>query len=73
MMVMWSNVCEGGAPQPECRGCVCVCVCVHAQTCLCVSGAAQFCRASRVVREGWLGSVGLCFLGAREEARSGVL
>lgn len=38
----------------------CVCVCVHAQTCLCVSGAAQFCRVSRVVREGWLGSVGLC-------------
>ena len=29
-MAMWSNVCEGGAPQPDCRGCVCVCVCVRA-------------------------------------------
>lgn len=70
---MWSSVCEGGAPQPDSRGCVCA----RAQTCLCVSGAAQFRRASRAVREGWLGSVGLGFLGAREEggaeARAGVL
>lgn len=52
-------------------------VCARAQMCLCVSGAAQFRRASRAVREGWLGSVGLGFLGAREEggaeARAGVL
>lgn len=71
-MATWSSVCEGGAPQPDSRGCVCA-----RAPCLCVSGAAQFHRASRAVREGWLGSGGLGFLGAREEggaeARAGVL
>ena len=54
--------------------CVCVCVCARAQTCLCLSGAAQFCRASRVVREGWLGWSGAQLLKREvEEAQDGVL
>lgn len=31
---MWSSVCEGGAPQPDSRGCVCTC----ADVLVCVRG-----------------------------------
>ena len=69
---MWSNVCEGGAPQPDCRGCVCVCVCARADVLVCVRGGPVL-QGIQGGKGGLAGVGGALSLGAREEARSGVL